>query len=396
MKTIRKEFPQVRAYKRNGATYFSVDCRRKGWLGKKRIGFSDKFEALAKAREIAEKVASEGFDGANSVSAVTTDKNLRQWADQLAPFGKTLADAVGHYLEWLKEQARNQQVPHLKGLFAEWRNFKQADKTKHLRPRTLTEVRTFSRRFEKDWGHLRVNELSRLTIEEFLNGMRNRKGSNASVHARKKYLSMLSQFLNWCVSREVLKDNPARTLRIPALHEIPRIYSVDQCERILRLAEEARHRALLPYVTIGLFAGVRPSELGRLSWSNLSKTDVLIEPHQSKVKRARHAKISPTLERWLAIADRGQPLAPRNLTRRLKAFSAEVGFWIQDGLRHSYATYWLAVHRNRNELAEFMGNTPEVIGKHYLRPVTDEDAAKFWTLAPSHQTAAPESTGKAG
>lgn len=84
MKTIRTDFPAVRFYQKNGETYFIVDCRRKGWLGTKRLGFSSKMEALNKAREIAEKVTSEGYNGANAVSSVTTDKNLKSWSAQLA------------------------------------------------------------------------------------------------------------------------------------------------------------------------------------------------------------------------------------------------------------------------------------------------------------------------
>ena len=384
MKTIRKEWPQVRSYKaKNGGTYYTVDCRRKGWGGQKRIGFKSKHEALDKAREIAEKVEAEGFDGANSVSTVTTDKNLRRWAEQLVPYGKTLEDAVSHYLAWLKEEERNQTVPLLAGLFVEWRNFKLTDKTKRLRPRTLVDIGQFSRRFEKDWGHLRASELTKLRIEEFLNEMRKSDGKEASSEARRKYLSMLSQFLNWCVHREILRDNPSKNLRIHVANKLPKIYSVEECERALRLVEQPRHRPLLPYVAIGLFAGVRPDEIARLSWSSVSEKEILIEPEVSKVKRARHAKVSETLARWLAESDRTQPLVPPNLTRRKTAFFAELGGSIPDGLRHTYATYWLAIHKNRSELAEWMGNTPAVIGKHYLRPVTESDAGRFWNLAPT-------------
>ena len=52
MAILRTEFPKVRSLRKAGATYYEVDCRRKGWAGKQRLTFNEKAVALAKAREI--------------------------------------------------------------------------------------------------------------------------------------------------------------------------------------------------------------------------------------------------------------------------------------------------------------------------------------------------------
>lgn len=56
MGLIRSGYPRVRSYRRNGHTYYDVDCRKRGWNGPPRLSFSDKAAALAKARHIASTV----------------------------------------------------------------------------------------------------------------------------------------------------------------------------------------------------------------------------------------------------------------------------------------------------------------------------------------------------
>ena len=70
-------------------------------------------------------------------------------------------------------------------------------------------------------------------------------------------------------------------------------------------------------------------------------------------------------------------------SRRLKSYQRSLEIrWIPDGLRHSFATYWLGVHQNRNRLAELMGNSPTIIGRHYLKPVSRSEAQRFWVMTP--------------
>ena len=52
--------------------------------------------------------------------------------------------------------------------------------------------------------------------------------------------------------------------------------------------------------------------------------------------------------------------------------------WPADVLRHSFASYWLAVHQDRARLAEMMGNSVEVIARHYRRPVPKEVGEAFF------------------
>ena len=54
--------------------------------------------------------------------------------------------------------------------------------------------------------------------------------------------------------------------------------------------------------------------------------------------------------------------------------------WPVDCLRHSFGSYWLAVHNDRAKLAETMGNTVEVIRDFYRKAIPQAEAKRFWNL----------------
>ena len=89
--------------------------------------------------------------------------------------------------------------------------------------------------------------------------------------------------------------------------------------------------------------------------------------------------------------DRNKSLIPNGFDRKIRNYrkAAELPL-INDGLRHTYATYWLKIHQNRNQLAELIGNSAEIIGRHYVKPVTKKDAEAFWKLLPRSDSISPE------
>lgn len=51
-------------------------------------------------------------------------------------------------------------------------------------------------------------------------------------------------------------------------------------------------------------------------------------------------------------------------------------------MRHSFASYWLAVHQNAPALAEIMGNTVPIIRRHYENTVLEAVAGGYWAIVP--------------
>jgi integrase len=150
---------------------------------------------------------------------------------------------------------------------------------------------------------------------------------------------------------------------------------------------------LLPYHVLCIFAGIRPKEVERLTWSNVNMDERFIEVPDEKSKTAirRIVEMEPLLVRWLDyyikaggnIQDGVTPTS--NLRKRLRAVrkAARLDRWPQDAPRRTFASCWLAVHSDVNRLNLLMGHTsPEMLWRHYHRAVTQRHAKTFWKIEP--------------
>ncbi len=68
--------------------------------------------------------------------------------------------------------------------------------------------------------------------------------------------------------------------------------------------------------------------------------------------------------------------------------AAGIQDWPANGLRHSFGSYHLAKFHNAVETAHVMGNSVDMVHRHYKSLVTKADAENFWGLR-------PQSIGKA-
>lgn len=78
-------------------------------------------------------------------------------------------------------------------------------------------------------------------------------------------------------------------------------------------------------------------------------------------------------------------MAPVSLWRTLGKVrrAARITRWPQDVLRHSFASYTLAIQPDAAALARIMGNSVAVIDAHYSRPVLPAHARAFFALLPA-------------
>jgi integrase len=79
------------------------------------------------------------------------------------------------------------------------------------------------------------------------------------------------------------------------------------------------------------------------------------------------------------------PFTPAVLRQRRKANQKAAGVkkWIQQGLRHTYCTNWLALHKDVNKLVLQSGHdSVETTWRNYQRGTTEAEAQKFWNIQP--------------
>lgn len=59
--------------------------------------------------------------------------------------------------------------------------------------------------------------------------------------------------------------------------------------------------------------------------------------------------------------------------------------WKKDGLRHSYGTYMCAIEPNTSVVAKAMGNSVEILLKHYVQARTDKEGEGYFAIRPQNQ-----------
>ncbi len=140
------------------------------------------------------------------------------------------------------------------------------------------------------------------------------------------------------------------------------------------------------------FAGLRPSEGARVQWEHINFTTNELHVIKGKTD-ARHVILEPVAIEWLKWhrdnSPKDAPFVPQqnlfNLERELRvAFRAmNDGKWIFDGLRHGFATFFRVLKKSDQETSWYMGNSVQMVKKHYAKSIPQSELEKFWGLTPA-------------
>lgn len=226
-----------------------------------------------------------------------------------------------------------------------------------------------------------IDQITRSDIQQWVAA----KYSNA--WSQRSILSHLSTLFGFAVIREYIEKNPVDSIDTPKIDWAPpKILTVEQCESAVRWCEQHSPR-LLGWLALALFAGVRPQECDRLTWADVSTETLTINAAASKVRSRRVVKLMPAAIELLAAAkacDVGLSMPHASRRRAVRALRNHLGLkaWPADVLRHTCASYWLAKVRNAAEVAMELGNSPNILYKHYRELVTEADADRFWAIRP--------------
>jgi integrase len=143
---------------------------------------------------------------------------------------------------------------------------------------------------------------------------------------------------------------------------------------------------LRPFLAIGAFAGLRTAELQRLDWNeiDLERGYITVDANKAKTRQRRLVPISDNLKLWLTPHKKSAgPVCLHQRPQQSAARLCEGFAWQENGLRHSFISYRLAVLHDTARVALEAGNSPEVIFGHYRELVTPEAAKVWFQVAPS-------------
>jgi integrase len=380
MKTIRKDWPQVRQYTKVGrpCPYYRVDLRRAGYSGKKTKNFTNKEAALKFAGDWAAKVNQNGLQ---SVSAVNEDPRLQLWERQLAPYGKSLDEAFQRAISFYQEEFDKKQSPFMSELLTLWVDDRERDKLKPLRDRSKKTIRHMANTFKQDFGDIRLKQVTTDQLKTYIEQKRETGASNQTCRNIRSYLG---QFFNYCISKGHLLMNPVnpKAIEIHVQHDTPEYFTVEECQKIM---ETAQANNMVAYFSLCLFSGVRPEEAEKLTWKNIhmATNELEIPGSISKTKKPRRFVVSDNAYAWLKTLNRKEPLHPSNWRKAKRKVIRDAGDWIPDGLRHTFATLHYAKYKNLEELRHIMGNSPGIIEKFYRGVIPQAEIEKFWSILPA-------------
>ena len=196
---------------------------------------------------------------------------------------------------------------------------------------------------------------------------------------------VLSAFFSYSKAIGAVPSNPVQDVPKPRLPVAScEIFSVTETRKLLLGALE-HERSLVPWLAIGLFAGLRSAELDRLDWSHVTEGAIRIEPHTAKTASRRVVDLSPNLIAWLLPYRKALgPIRPTDCRRRRERLCRHLRVsWKSNGMRHSFASYHLALNQDSARTALALGHSnPALIFRHYRELVASKQAHEYFGVVP--------------
>lgn len=192
------------------------------------------------------------------------------------------------------------------------------------------------------------------------------------------------------VKRGYCTENPCLRLELPKKEDKEPVIANIETVRKLLIAAEASGKLAIKYVAIGLFSGIRSGEIAALDWEQVdfeNKT-ITVLTACAKSRARRIVDMSENLMAWIRPYQKpkGSVLGD-DISAARKSVQKSVGWqkWPHNILRHSFASYHYAQHRNEPLLMQLMGHGDDgrILHNHYRALVQPNDAKAFWNIFPS-------------
>ncbi len=371
---MKASFTLTKKLNRSGTYSYRV----RGFIKRKRIekSFNNKDQAKGwmEAKELEAK-----SDSLKTQITPLTENELREAEVAYHMLkGKSLFSAVDYYLK------THSDTLNVKNLYDAYIEFLGSKEQANARPLTIVDLRQKVGAFVNAYRERQVNEVTDQELRSFLNkpGL-----SGVSIN---NYRRSLMGFFNWCKKQDYRLDNPVEKIEIIKVdRKLPEIFSLKEVTQLINEALKIGGGALIPYITIGLFAGLRPFEMQRISWEEIDLEERLITlqgKHTKNRNHTRHVDIAENLLEWLLPARaRNLSIYPSNWLKLFKELKdkCKIKKWPVDIMRHTYGSIHYRQYNDIGLTAAQMGNSPDIIFKHYRNLVKPKEAALFWEIRPN-------------
>lgn len=357
------------------------------WVGKKRMrrGFASLQLAKREAKAIVEQLA----DGSGTTTEIT-QKELQYYrhCEQLLN-GVPLDRAVKAYVEANPTEVKQIRV---KELVEEFIRRNEADS--HLSRAQKNTIKHHLTRFS-DRMNRPLNVIASKDIDEYLDD------PVYAPRTRHNHRSSLMVLFNYARRKGYLPDDRRHAVEKSEEIRFKRpdveIYSPEQAEAMLTMAD----KKVVPFLAIGLFAGLRTAEICRLNWEDLDWVGGVIrcDKNITKTNQSRLVPLLPNLAEWLAPykGRKGnivESTGVKEPTRVISPWLTQTdnpklpAKWIDNGMRHSFASYYLAYTQDAARTALACGHSVGMLLGTYKTvtlngaSLTQEVAKKYFEVRP--------------
>jgi integrase len=302
-------------------------------------------------------------------------------AERLAPFGMTLTKVTDLWLgqnDW-----RTKSVLVWDALVEYFAELDRQLAAGEIRKRHHEDLKRITKKLLADFAKFHVCDLRADVLNKWL------ISQPVSATTRNNIRLRLSKFFKYARKKLWIEESPIGEVdkaKIQRTKE-PCIYTPEQASSILLHADHDYHD-LVPFFAIGLFAGLRTSEIERLDWNNVDfrKRHIKIAAANTKTAQKRFVPMSDNLVAWLVphAQPRGQ-VAPHCDEHRRKQVRERAGIpakGMANAARHSYCSYNFAVNKELGECAKAAGNSPTVFLANYNHLVEESEGERYFAIRP--------------
>lgn len=290
----------------------------------------------------------------------------------------------------------------------------------NCRPRYISSLKTTLDKFALGRTTLPISAAAPL-VAPWLNEQKGRGGGRSAANTFNGLRSRLSALFSEAVAKGDMKEDnhPIKRKRIkPAKSDDQEIkfFTPQQVSDLLWCCRQT-DRPFLAYIVLGLFEGVRPEELEKLKWADFEfeMGRLIMEKKGAKKRERRIIQLEPITLAWLKECDQSGEYVVPFIAAKAKALRAAMDKkldhktiitiqkgitqlikrhrnplcersgvkWIQDGLRHTAASYLMQKFNDEKVVAQRLGNSPSVLFESYLGLIRKEMGEAFWGLAPA-------------
>ena len=314
--------------------------------------------------------------GAEAFALSPAQINEAAWAVQNLPAGISLTDAVKFFNRHHRQADQARRISEVASEIVA--NKKQSGRNRGYVARLARDWR----RFAADLGDPRIHEVTIRVVRDWLDNHK-----QFSVLTRRNWRRDLGILFAYAAKQGYATSNPIDGIDRPEVSDSEiKVLSVSEASKLLTSSDEDTQ----PILAIGLFAGLRMSEILALNWDEVDLCDrtIRVQGRKAKTRQRRVVTISDNLHGWLAITPVEKQAGPVWKRGFWGWYNRRLDFDVpRNALRHSFGSYHYALHKNENLTAAEMGNSPSMIFRHYRAVVTPLAAKSYWQLSPPNRAA---------